>query len=161
MNISTNEHNTMTNKEKFMLLVSDRPSGTVERNKERIKNRAMLRESRKIAYKVLVRLDVLDWSQKRLADEMGVSAQYISKIVQGKENLTLDTLIKLQNILDIPILASYNDDKQKNVETSVMSFQKNEVFAVTKQPATIFDYPSGQKLTTDQSANTYIYSKVS
>ena len=121
----------------------------------------MLRESRKIAYKVLVRLDVLDWSQKRLADEMGVSAQYISKIVQGKENLTLDTLIKLQNILDIPILASYNDDKQKNVETSVMSFQKNEVFAVTKQPATIFDYPSGQKLTTDQSANTYIYSKVS
>lgn len=151
----------MTNKEKFMLLVSDRPSGTVERNKERIKNRAMLRESRKIAYKVLVRLDVLDWSQKRLADEMGVSAQYISKIVQGKENLTLDTLIKLQNILDIPILASYNDDKQKNVETSVMSFQKNEVFAVTKQPATIFDYPSGQKLTTDQSANTYIYSKVS
>ncbi len=151
----------MTNKEKFMLLVSDRPSGTVERNKERIKNRAMLRESRKIAYKVLVRLDVLDWSQKRLADEMGVSAQYISKIVQGKENLTLDTLIKLQNILDIPILASYNEDKQKNAETSVMSFQKNEVFAVTKQPATIFDYPSGQKLTTDQSANTYNYSKVS
>ncbi len=106
----------MTNKEKFMLLVSDRPSGTVERNKERIKNRAMLRESRKIAYKVLVRLDVLGWSQKRLADEMGVSAQYISKVVQGKENLTLDTLIKLQNILDIPLLASHNEDKDRKIE---------------------------------------------
>lgn len=115
----------MTNKEKFMQLVSDRPSGTVERNKERIKNRAMLRESQKIAYKVLVRLDVLGWSQKKLADEMGVSAQYISKIVQGKENLTLETLKKLEVVLDIPILASYYE-KQSATQEEVISHSSTE-----------------------------------
>ena len=53
----------------------------------------MLRESQNIAIKVLRKLDELAWSQKELAREMGVSPQQISKIVSGKENLTIETQI--------------------------------------------------------------------
>lgn len=101
----------MTNKEKFLALVSNEKTDTTERNRERVKNRAMLRESQQIAIKVLTKLDDLGWSQKRLAQEMDVSPQQISKIVSGKENLTIETQIRLQNILNIPVLASYYESK--------------------------------------------------
>lgn len=46
-----------TNREKFNSLVSKEKTNTVTRNKERIKNRARLRESQQIALKVLTKLD--------------------------------------------------------------------------------------------------------
>ena len=101
----------MTNSEKFKSLISKEKTATVSRNKERIKNRARLRESQEIALKVLTKLDDLGWSQRRLAKELNVSAQQVNKIVKGKENLTLETQVKLQQALDIPILASYYENK--------------------------------------------------
>lgn len=114
----------MTNKEKFLALVSEEDSGTLERNRERIRNRAMLRESQQIALKVLMKLDDLGWSQKDLAEKMEVSPQQISKIVSGKENLTIGTQIKLQNILDIPVLASYYEKKAEKLEEMILSFEE-------------------------------------
>jgi transcriptional regulator with XRE-family HTH domain len=89
-------------------------SDALAKNKERIKHREMLRESRKIALKVLIKLDELGMKQCKLAELMQVSPQQISKIVSGSENLTIETQIKLQNILNIPILASFyeNEDTQ-------------------------------------------------
>lgn len=114
----------MTNKEKFLALVSEDDSGTLERNRERIRKRAMLRESQQIALKVLIKLDNLGWSQKDLAKEMGVSPQQITKIVSGKENLTIETQIKIQNILDIPVLASYYEKKAEKLEEMIVSFEE-------------------------------------
>lgn len=110
----------MGNKEKLMNLVSQREAGSLARNKERIRNRERIRESQKIALKVLVRLDEMNWSQKRLAEEMGVSPQQVNKIVKGKENLTLETQIKLQNILHIPILASFYEDEMYSSKNEVV-----------------------------------------
>ena len=86
-------------------------SDAIAKNKERIKHREMLRESRKIALKVLMKLDDLGMKQRELAELMQVSPQQISKIVSGKENLTIETQIKLQNILNIPILASFYENQ--------------------------------------------------
>jgi len=129
----------MTNKEKFLALVSNEKSDTLERIRERIKNRAMLRESQQIAIKVLMKLDELGWSQKDLAQKMGVSPQQITKIVSGKENLTIETQIKLQNILDIPVLASYYENKEKgkgefilNVEKQFVNIEKPFVMILVK-----------------------------
>lgn len=103
----------MSKNEKFNALVSKEKTTTIERNKERIKNRAFLRESQSIAMKVLDKLDELGWTQKRLAKELKVSPQQITKIVSGKENLTIETQVKLQEVLDIPILASYHEKREK------------------------------------------------
>jgi transcriptional regulator with XRE-family HTH domain len=97
----------MTNREKFLTLVSEADTQAEMENDWRIANRFWLRASQRIAFNVLERLDSLGWTQKDLADKMGVSPQYIHKIVKGGENLTLETQVKLQEILDIPILASY------------------------------------------------------
>lgn len=108
-----------TNKEKFLNLVSKEETKTIERNKERIKNRKRLKESRAIAIKVLARLDELGWSQRKLAGEMDVTPQQITKIVKGKENLTLETQLKLQDILNIPILATFYEDAIEKIIASV------------------------------------------
>jgi transcriptional regulator with XRE-family HTH domain len=110
----------MTNKEKFLALVSEKDNhSTLEKIKWRIENRAMLRESQKIALKVLLKLDELGWKQADLAREMGVSPQQITKIVSGKENLSIATQVKLQDILNIPVLASFYENKMKQAEDIV------------------------------------------
>ena len=100
----------MTNKEKFLALVSEDKSNTMEYVRERIEKRAQLRESARIAYKVLDRLDELGWTQKKLAKELDVSPQQVTKIVKGQENMTLATMVKLQEVLSIPILASFHEN---------------------------------------------------
>ena len=115
-----------TQKEKFKSLVSKEATTTVKRNRERIKNRARLRESQQIALKVLTKLDDIGWTQKRLAEEMGVSPQQITKIVKGRENLTLETQIKLQNILDIPILATYYERMSETIDNVVKVVNTND-----------------------------------
>lgn len=119
----------MTKKEKFKTLVSKEKSSTIDVNRERIKNRSRLRESQKIALKVLEKLDKPGWSQRRLAEEMGVSPQYISKIVKGKENLTLDTQLQLQEILDIPILATYYENRFEELANS-FSVKETEAYVI-------------------------------
>lgn len=122
----------MTNKEKFLSLVSEEDTKTIENVSARIKNRAMLRESQKIALKVMGKLDALGWTQKDLADKMEVSPQQISKIVSGKENLTIDTQVKLQNVLDIPLLASYYEQKITNIHQQIL-IQEKKVDSITAQ----------------------------
>lgn len=109
----------MTKEEKFKALVSNEKTDTLAKNIERIKNRNRLRESQAIAMKVLDKLDETGWSQVRLAKEMGVSPQQITKIVSGKENLTLDTQVRLQEILNIPILATFYERQFEEILHSV------------------------------------------
>ena len=108
------------------------PSAAIAKNKERIKHREMLRESRKIALKVLMKLDELGMKQRELAERMQVSPQQISKIVSGNENLTIETQIKLQNILNIPILASFYENQ--GVESISMQ-PLNETYHMTNSVA--------------------------
>lgn len=116
-----------TNREKFMALVTDIDVKAAEKNKWLIANRQWLRVSQDIAFDILERLDDLNWTQKDLAAKMGVSPQYVSKLVKGSENLTLETLVKLQDILDIPLLASYFKGKQTAPNPSVFAYGEEHV----------------------------------
>ncbi|MCU0328252.1 MAG: hypothetical protein MUE53_04610 [Chitinophagales bacterium] len=74
---------------------------------------------------------------------MLVSPQQITKIVSSKENLTLETQIKLQNILDIPILASYYEKKAEKLEELILTFEKK----VEKIVAQAFEYSNNYQST--------------
>ena len=103
-----------TNRENFLALVSDEiDTYTLEKHKWRIANRQWLWVSQDIALDILEKLDHLGWTQKDLAEKMGVSPQYVNKLVRGSENLTLETIVKLQTILDMPILANYFKEKKQ------------------------------------------------
>ena len=111
-----------TNRENFLALVSDeKDTYTLEKNNWRIANRQWLRVSYDIAFNILEKLDDLGWTQKDLAEKMGVSPQYVNKLVRGSENLTLETIVKLQTILDMPILANYF--KEQKQEQSPVKYQ--------------------------------------
>jgi DNA-binding Xre family transcriptional regulator len=80
------------------------------------KNKLWLDKSRKIALKILSTLKEKNISQTQLADQMGVSRQMISKIVKGRENLTLSTISKIEQILETDLFA--NDEHEVPDEPS-------------------------------------------
>lgn len=53
---------------------------------------------------MLDKMEQMKITQKQLAEKMNCSQQYISKILKGKENLSLETLTKIEKALDIQIL---------------------------------------------------------
>ena len=52
--------------------------------------------------------------QKDLAEKMGCSPQYISKILKGSENLTLETISKLEDCLDLDLVKSGSPQEWMN-----------------------------------------------
>ena len=94
------------NKEKFLSLVSNVKTNTVERNQERIRNREMSRVSSSIALKVLNRMDDLGWDNNRLSQELDIPLGFVNKIISGKYNLSLNTLMNIQRTLNIKIIIS-------------------------------------------------------
>ena len=47
-------------------------------------------------------------SKQELAQKMNVSAQYVSKIVKGHENLTLETIKKIEQALDVQMIEVFD-----------------------------------------------------
>lgn len=57
-----------------------------------------------IAVTVLELLRQRNLTKQQLAEKMGVKPQYISRVVKGKANLTLDTIAKLEKALGDQII---------------------------------------------------------
>ena len=86
-------------------------------------NKAWLRKSAAIALRILDALDELNWKKAKLAHEMGVSPQQVSKYVKGEENFKLETLCKLEKVLGIELVTILQCDEEvvqkgswKNIE---------------------------------------------
>ena len=50
------------------------------------------------------RMGELGMTQRALAEKMNCTQQYVSKVLKGRENLSLETLCKIENALGIRIL---------------------------------------------------------
>ncbi|MBQ3657707.1 MAG: helix-turn-helix transcriptional regulator [Bacteroidales bacterium] len=83
---------------------SKTPSKWRERVKFRQENKEWLNFSRHIAIKVLEKMDAENITQKELAERMNCSQQYVSKILKGCENLSLETIFKIESALDLVLM---------------------------------------------------------
>ena len=83
--------NKIINKEIRILEQFEVKTNWREEAEYRRNNRRWLRYSGFIALKIINRLDELNLSKQELAERMNCSPQYISKLVRGHENLTLET----------------------------------------------------------------------
>lgn len=83
---------------------SPTPSKWREEAEWRGANKAWLPYSRKIAIKTAMAMHDQQMSQRQLADSMGCSPQYVSRLLKGEENLSLETICKLESALNVPIL---------------------------------------------------------
>lgn len=84
---------------------SSTPSKWRENAEWRLANKSWLRYSQQIAMMMLDKMDELNMTQKKLAELMGCSQQYVSKVLKGQENLSLETLSKIERCLNIQILS--------------------------------------------------------
>ncbi len=53
---------------------------------------------------MLDRMDELGLTQKAVAERMGCSQQYVSKVLRGTENLSIETISKIEAALQLEIL---------------------------------------------------------
>jgi len=80
------------------------PSRWRNKAEYRRENKSWLRYSQHIALLMQDKMDEMNLTQKELASQMSVSQQYVSKILKGYENFSLETLTKIEDILHINIL---------------------------------------------------------
>ena len=68
------------------------------------KKKSWFNHSQMIANIMSARMKELGMTQKILAEKMNCTQQYISKILKGHENLSLEVISKIENALDIHFL---------------------------------------------------------
>jgi transcriptional regulator with XRE-family HTH domain len=105
--------------QKIAAIASKEPSGWLKDAQWRAENRAWLKHSQAIAIRILRTLREKNVSQKELAEKIGVSPQQVNKIVKGRENLTLETISKLEEALGIVLLPlpASSESKAHNAPT--------------------------------------------
>ena len=82
---------------------SPTPSKWREEAEWRRVNRNWLRRSQTVAMKLLDKMEEMKWTQQQVAEKLGCSQQYVSRMVKGSENLTLEMLSKIEDALDISV----------------------------------------------------------
>ena len=95
------------------LIISDTEANGWRKQVEyRRTNKDWLKKSAKIAIKVLRVLREKKITQVQLAELLAVSPQHINKILKGRENLTLETIGKLESALDIELVTIVKADEK-------------------------------------------------
>lgn len=83
---------------------SSSPSKWQEKAEWRMANKSWLRYSQRIAMMMLDKMEELGMTQKLLAEKMGCSQQYVSKVLKGRENLSIETISKIEDALEMEIM---------------------------------------------------------
>jgi transcriptional regulator with XRE-family HTH domain len=118
-----------TSKKNLQLLLSKSKKSNAWKEKAayELENEAWLKRSFFIALAVIKELNRRRGTQAGLASELGVSPQYMSKILKGKENLTLETIAKLERVLGIELMRVPHDFKENAVEIEVNRSRSNQI----------------------------------
>lgn len=109
------------NLENFEKLLSNEQSGWLDKFSYYKTNKNWLDKSAMVAVNVLEVLKAKGWSQKDLAEKMNVSSQQINKILKGQQNLTLETISKLETALEISLIEIIDfkaDDKTFDISNT-------------------------------------------
>lgn len=102
---------------------SETPSTWREEAEWRRDNWSWLQHSQKIAVKVLVHMKQEGLTQKALAERMNCTQQYVSKILKGKENMSLDILSKLEAALGIRLIYDEQEPFPSMVAEEAFEYQ--------------------------------------
>jgi hypothetical protein len=142
----------------FLQHVSKKDSGWLEKAKWRQQNEDWLDISFSIAVKILSALsankkaNVYPKSQVELAEAMNCSAQYVNKLLRGQENLQIETICKVQRILDVTLIEVPNEVKPYIKENiSQENINQSPIFYHTA----LTDYTNTVVVTVVASENNY------
>lgn len=136
----------LVNKEKLEKYISQEPSNWMEQADFYEKNKGWLDKSALIAIKILSTLRNQSITQKDLAEGIGVTPQYINKVVKGSENLSLETICKIERALGISLISVPSYEVSQVISGSISDFtfsiSRNESKAIGSEN---LDYMSESK----------------
>lgn len=101
-----------TTHDKFMKLVTGK-SNLLEYLEFEHKNRAWLNISQKIALRILEELDNRKMTRVEFCLKTGFSQAYLSKLVKGGENLTIESITKIEYALQIKLIKVVGFERTK------------------------------------------------
>lgn len=82
---------------------------------QKVKTQQVIKEwtqySQCIATIMSKRMADLGLTQRMLAEKMDCSQQYISNVLKGEKNMSLETICKIENALDIDIIKGLNKNE--------------------------------------------------
>lgn len=110
------------------------PSKWREAAEWRRKNENWLKYSRVITMKTMQAMDKQSVTQSILAKRMGCSQQYVSNLLKGSSNMTLETISRIETALNIDLIGSALSglvDGYDSAESSARTCYLNDV----EQPA--------------------------
>ena len=84
----------------------------VEDVKWRQENAAWLRRSQRVAFVIMDYMQANQLSRNDIAEKLGVSPQYVNKILSGKMNFTFKTISAIEQQLQLELfrhICSFND----------------------------------------------------
>ena len=110
--------------EKFSRPMSEKERQVADARRE---GRAWSRKSRQIALSVLYYLEQNNMTKKELADRMGVTPTYIGKLLKVKENLSLETISKIENAMGVELMDVKRPYARK--DNSFSSFEGSLAYA--------------------------------
>lgn len=92
------------NLDKLQAIAKPRSEESIRKEEYWKANKEWLERSKEIALSVHFYLKAQGLTQVALAEKLGVSAPYVAKIMKGTENLTLETICKLERVLGEPLV---------------------------------------------------------
>jgi plasmid maintenance system antidote protein VapI len=96
--------------------------------RERQHNEGWLTMSAAIAVRILTYLRENKITQKELATQLGYSPQYVNKVVKGSENLTLETIVRIEKTLGFKLIKVLPIDATIEHKTTVAQLEEASVF---------------------------------
>lgn len=101
-----------TNVDKLRKLAKPASEEDLAKAEYRMANRNWLRWSKGIALSIHYYLRTNKMTQKELADKMGVSPTYVGILLKGSENLTLETISKLESAIGESLISIHKPYRQ-------------------------------------------------
>ena len=99
--------NTVTDKMPYGILGIESRTTNVGQDK-----RDWTQYSQAIAVLMSRRMSELGMTQRMLAEKINCTQQYISKMLKGQKNMSLETICKIENTLGIEIIKGLNESEQ-------------------------------------------------
>ena len=85
---------------------SSTPSHFEEEARWRLENDRWLRMARRVSLSLIDYMQDNNLSRAQIANKLGISQQYLSRILSGTENLSLKSLAKIEIALGITLFSS-------------------------------------------------------
>ena len=119
-------------KDALKQLGGNKPSAWKEKALQRRDNKEWLKKSQAISARILEILRSQGITQKQLAERMQISPQQVHKILQGQENLTLQTVTQLEAALGVTLIYVLDITPSAKTESVASALTKSETVTVSK-----------------------------